>query len=207
MTTTTKVFVVRAKPHGFNRETQFLSGIISIGWPTQESLKDKDREELEKILKSEHPDITQLKITMVENFINIPIGSIVLTPSYKNRDIHIFATVEEYKYKPEWADDKIGNPHTIRVNHLKTVPRDHFSDITQKALLAAKKTITNFTQYSNEIQMIVTGQEIYSHENSKIITRQQHEDHVEARETLKELLKSSDDAIRLKAALALLDKE
>lgn len=207
MTSTTKVFVVRAKPHGINREKQFLSGTISIGWPTQESLKNKNREELEKILKNVTPDITKMSITQVENFINIPVGSIILTPSYKNRDIHIFTTAEEYVYKPEWADNEIGNPHTIRVNYVKTLSRSHFSDIINRALLAAKKTITNFTKYSNEIQMIIDGNKPCAQANSKSIKLQEHGENIEARKTLKELLQSSDDGIRLKAALALLGKD
>ncbi len=207
MNSTKKIFVVRARPHGIDRENQFLSGTISIGWPTQESLGDKDRDDLEKILKNIYPDITPMTITQIYNFVKIPAGSIILTPSYKNRDIHMFETVSEYLYNPEWFDEQIGNPHTIKAKHLKTLTRDHFSEIVNRALLAAKKTVTNFSKYSNEIHMAIEDESHYIHDTKRPKSAQNSDAEIEARQTLQELLKSSDEEIRLKAALALLNKE
>ena len=109
MGTAKKIFVVRAKPHHHDREDQFLAGTISIGWPIEESLKGKDWHEIRKLLKPTYPEIKKMSVTQVHNFVNMPIGSIILTPSYKNRDIHIFETISDYSYKSEWADDDIGN--------------------------------------------------------------------------------------------------
>lgn len=207
MNTIKKVFVVRAKPHGIDREDQFISGTISIGWPTNESLKDKDWYAIEKIIKSVNPEITTLSITQIHNFVHIPIGTIILTPSYKNRDIHIFETISDYSYIPEWSDDKIGNPHTIKVNYLKTLSRNHFSEIVNRALLAAKRTVTNFSKYSNEILMIIENDTGKMRDETGLNCIQKNDTEIEARQTLKELLNSSNEEIRLRAALALLNKE
>ena len=202
-----KVFVVRAKPHGINREEQFLDGTVSIGWPTKESLKGKSRNDVEATLKPDYQDITTVAITQIHNFVNIPVESIIITPSYKNRDIHIFKTKSEYIYVPEWADDEIGNPHTIEVEFIKTVPRNVFSEIVNRSLLAAKRTVTNFTKYTNEIQMIIKSDDMpFNAAEAKIIGVENYAE-IEARQTLKELLKSSNEEIRLKAALALLNKD
>ena len=207
MNTTKKIFVVRAKPHGTDREDQFLAGTISIGWPTDESLRGKDWYAIEKILKPAYPKITTMSITQVHNFVHIPIGSIILTPSYKNRDIHIFETISDYSYISEWSNEKIGNPHTIKVNYLKTLSRNQFSEIINRALLAAKRTVTNFSKYSNEILMIIENDIANTKDTKGSKSTQENDAEIEARRTLKELLKSSNEEIRLKAALALLDKE
>lgn len=201
------VFVIRAKPHGTNREDQFLSGTISIGWPTKESLEKMDWKAIEKTMKPLYPDISTISITQIHNFVRMPVGSIILTPSYKNRDIHVFETISGYSYIPEWSTDEIGNPHTIKVNYLKTLIRDHFSETVNRALLAAKKTVTDFSKYSNEILLIISNEfeNAICPKNEK--ASQEKDAELEARNTLKELLKSSNEEIRLKAALALLDKE
>lgn len=201
MNSTKKIFVVRAKPSGINREDQFLAGTVSIGWTTPKSLEGKDRSELERIVKKAYPDITSMSITQIYNFVQMPVGSIILTPSYINRDIHVFETVSEYSYNSAWPD----NPHTIKVNHLKTLERNNFPEVVKRALLAAKRTVTNFTKYSNEIQMIIAGDTVDTDIKGAKLA-QKSDDEIEARQTLKELLKSSDEEIRLKAALALLNK-
>ncbi len=201
-----KIFVVRAKPHNINREDQFLGGTISIGWPTSESLNGKNRDDLEEFLKKAYPDITSMSITQIHNFTTMPIGSIVLTPSYKNRDIHVFETIADYSYSSEWSVEQIGNPHTINVKYLKTLERSHFSEIINRALLAAKKTVTNFSKYSDEILMSIGEDTPGIHDTKEFKSAQNFETEIEARQTLKELLKSPDDEIRLKAALALLNK-
>lgn len=144
-----KILLVRCKPDGTEREDQFLEGIISIGWPTKESLKDKSRSELENIIKKNNYDPSPLHITQIFNFITLPKGSVVLTPSIRNRDIHIFKTVTAYIHDPVRVED--GNPHTIRGEFIRTVSREMFSDQLQQSLKAARKTVSDLTKYSNEI--------------------------------------------------------
>lgn len=207
-----KVFVVRAKPHGVDRESQFLSGIISIGWPTSESLANKNRVELAKILRDKfNDDMSEIAITMVQSFIDIPVGSIVLTPSYQSSNIHVFQTTSTYRYVAEWSDDDVGNPHVIEAKYLRTVSRQQFSIIVQKALKSAKRTVSNFSKYSNEILDVAFESfdtiDLEKNQSSKGLQEAyEGNDELEARQTLKELLKSDNDEVRLKAALALLNK-
>ena len=146
-------------------------------------------------------------ITQIHNFVHIPVGSIILTPSYKTRDIHIFETISNYSYIPEWSDEKIGNPHTIKANYLNTLSRNCFSEIINRALLAAKRTVTNFSKYSNEILLIIDDDATNFQDATDSKSFQTNGVEIEARQTLKELLKSSNEEIRLRAALALLNKE
>lgn len=199
-----KVVIVRAKPDGINREDQFLAGIVSIGWPTNTSLESKDRKAIEAILENAFPDLSAISITQVCIFTKLSPGSIILTPSYKSRDIHIFRAISSYTFKSEWISE--GNPHTVKVEHIKTVKRSEFSEIVNRALTAARKTVTNFDKYSKEIlETLGNGKkpDVEKHPSLQCDT----ETIAAAHQALKELLKSDNEEIRLKAALALLGKD
>ncbi|MCP4750681.1 MAG: hypothetical protein GY866_07305 [Proteobacteria bacterium] len=198
-----KVYVVRAKPHGFDREDMFLDGVASIGWPTDVSLEGKSCDEIKDILTEPGYEPKTIHVTQVHGFVHLPEGSIILTPSYRNRDIHIFETVSSYEYVAAWADWKDpGNPHTIRVKLLKTVSRSEFTEKVQSALLAAKKAVTNFTQHHDVIEGVITGRKTTVGTAEDKVSHDDGER--EARQALRDLLKSDSDEIRLKAALALL---
>ncbi len=211
-----KTLVVRAKPHNINREDQFLDGIASIGWPTSESFGGKDWDEIKKILedheseKEDHEDkkiINSIAVTQIHSFVHLPEGSFILTPSCRNRDIHILKTISEYQYKEEWSTDDTGNPHTVKAALLKSVHRSVFSAQVQRALLAAKKTVTDFSKYSEEIATIVNdnNDDDKGISESAAITSSSEID-LEVQETLRKLLKSKNEEVRLKATLALWNK-
>lgn len=199
----TDVVVVRAKPHLIDREDQFLAGDASIGWPDIGDLASADRTAIETALKKHYPSqALSIRVSQIHRFVNLPVGSIMLTPSYQTRDIHVFRTTSTYHYRPEW--EKEGNPHTIAVEHVRTVPRSAFPDQVQRALLAAKKTVTNFSKYEQLIYPIVSGnwvpQDQSDHDSST------PDEVAEAVQTLRELLKSEDDQVRLHAAVALVNR-
>ena len=101
MNRNSNVFVLRAKPSGIDREDQFLDGTISIGWGVGESLKGMSRDTIEQKLIAKYGNFKAVNVTQVCFFVSLPIGSIILTPSNKSRDIHIFKTTSEYIYTPE----------------------------------------------------------------------------------------------------------
>lgn len=196
-------FVIRAKPHGTNREQQFLGGTASIGWPRTGSLKGADRAAIERALKVGHSDsATSLSMSQIYNFVHLAVGSLVLTPSYETRDIHLFRTKSAYHYRKAWVE--AGNPHTIAVEHLKTVSRDVFPEDVRKALLAAKKTVTDFSKYEAAISAIADARNLDpgGHTATTEISGLREE----AVRTLRELLSSKNERIRLQAALALVDQ-
>ncbi len=199
----TDVVVVRAKPNQIDREDQFVAGDASIGWPHTGDLASADRTAIETALKKHYPSqALSIRVSQIYKFVNLPVGSIMLTPSYQTREIHVFRTTSTYRYRPEW--EKEGNPHTIAVEHVRTVPRSAFPDQVQRALLAAKKTVTNFSKYEQLICPIVSGswvpQDQSDHDSST------PDEVAEAVQTLRELLKSEDDQVRLHAAVALVNR-
>lgn len=205
MTAPPQVMVVRAKPHGIDREGEFLGehgpARVSIGWPTKVSVAGKSREEIKTLLEEAGWQSHALVLTEISSFVAIPEGSIVLTPSSRNRNVHVFRTISKYEYIPSWCDK--GNPHTICVDHIATVDRDLFPRRVREALLAAKKAVTNFTKYRDEILDIMEkAQNKYSQKDLSYETHR-----IEAKGVLRELLKSENEEVRLKAALALIDKE
>ena len=198
-----RVLLVRSKPHGVDREDQFLNGIASIGWPAGADLRQKQKDEMEKILKNRYPDVKKLHVTEVHLFVTLPIHSIIITPSLKNPlDIHIFRTTSECEYIEEWDNDNVGNPHTIQIKHLKTILKTDFSDYVQRAIRSAVRAVCNFSQYQNEIAELV---KIERPEPSQIKSIEENILYKKkALETLVDLLDSKNDEIRLKAATALL---
>lgn len=199
----TDVVVVRAKPDQIDREDQFVAGDASIGWPRIGDLASADRTEIETALKKHYPEqALSIRVSQIYKFVKLPVGSIMLTPSYQTREIHVFRTTSTYRYRPEW--EKEGNPHTIAVEHVRTVPRSAFPDQVQRALLAAKKTVTNFSKYEQLICPIVSRswvpQDQSDHDSST------PDEIAEAIQTLRELLKSEDDQVRLHAAVALVNR-
>ncbi len=198
--------VVRAKPDGKDREEQFLSGgIASLGYPSLEDLRNSKNQilsfdEIFAIMTREYGDShsVSLATTQVFAFANLPIGSIIVTPSIKTRDIHLLETTSEYYFDKTVPDD-VGNPHQIRVKHLKTVSREVFPIEFQDMLKAAKKAVTKLQGRNEEtVFAVVDG-------NSP--TPKTLPEGVEAKieKTLLELLESDSREIRIQAAMKLMD--
>lgn len=195
-----KVLCVRAKPHDVNREKQFVAGDISIGWPKTGDLNGADRATIQSALEKDRPNgASSLKVSQIHNFVHLPVGSLVLTPSYETRDVHLFRTKSDYRYRKDWR--KGGNPHTIEVEHIKTVSRDAFPEEVQRALLAARKAVTDFSKYEPAISAIADGQ---GPRGGWPPSTAASPEAVEARNTLRELLSSKDEHVRLNAAMALI---
>lgn len=196
------VFVVRCKPHDIIKEDEFLKGTLSVGWPSLGNLTGMTREQIEPIFNSSYPSHGPIRLSQLYNFITIPKGTAVLTPSVYNRDVHLFITTSGYIYNKEQdifdnnADNKDkGNPHQIKARFIKTLAREDFSTKLQAALNAAKRTVTNLSVYMPEIEAILNNEKVENTDNK-------YRD--EALETLSKLLKSEDENIRLQAAINIL---
>jgi predicted Mrr-cat superfamily restriction endonuclease len=200
-----QVIVVRTKPHGIDREGEFLGeegpARVSIGWATKISFEGKSRAEIKALLAEEGWQSHALAVTEICNFVEIPEGSIILTPSSRNRKVHVFQTISKYEYISSWYAK--GNPHTIRVELITTVDRDLFPPKIRSSLLAAKKAVTNFTKYKNEILHVLD--KIRYKDSPENLSYEEYR--VEAKNVLLELLNSKNEDIRLRAALALIEKE
>ncbi|ADJ27974.1 hypothetical protein [Nitrosococcus watsonii] len=197
-------YILRAKPHGKNRENEFLNGRISIGWPCEASFEGKEREDISTILRSAYPDITAISISMVDLFVNMPVGSIILTPSLQDKSlIHLFRTSSPYQYNRSTDTDEEGNPHYVEVEHLKTEPRHNLPKAVLRSLSGARKTLSRISQHYDLLDDFINiGFEAGVEANSKSPSSR-----TEAINVLHELLSSNSESIRLQAAVAIIEYE
>lgn len=189
-----KIFVIRCKPHGYNKESEFLKGIISVGWPGLGDLTNISKDKLENRFFGLWPESSRLGFSQLNTFINIKPGTLILTPSYESRSIHILKVLSGYSYNSDMDVDEAnkGNPHQLKGELLKTVNRDSLPSELQDALRAAKRTVTNFDKYEYLIARILNEES-----NDSIIKK--------ALDTLEELLTNEKEEIRLEAAKAILN--
>ena len=206
MKTNRQACIVRAKPDGKDREEQFLSGgIASLGYPSLGDLRNSKNqiltyEEIFEIVDREYGDShsVSLATTQIVAFANLPIGSIIVTPSIKTRDIHLLETTSEYYFDKTVPYD-IGNRHQIRVKHLKTVSRAVFPTEFQNMLNAAKKAVTKLQGRNEEtVFAVVDG-------NSTPLDTLPEAVEAKIEQTLLGLLESDSREIRIQAAMKLLD--
>ena len=201
-----KILLVRAKPHGTPREDQFLNGISSIGWPAGSSLIGKQKHEIEAILRLRYKDLKKLHVTEVHLFVTLLEKSIILTPSLENsQNVHIFRTKSDCEYKEEWDNERDGNPHIIQVEFIRTIPKTAFSDMMQRSIRSARKAVSNFTKYRDEIGELIRDPDPSIESKPKNDEKSQME--MNALKTLEDLLDSESDEIRYKAAIAILNRD
>ena len=195
------LYIIRSKPHNHNREDEFLNGRISIGWPCDHDLKLKNRVDLEIILKKKYSDLSQINISQVEQFINIPENSIVITPSIKNKSqVHIFKTISTYKYDSSKDNGKIGNPHFIDVELIKTIQKLELPEDIKKSVSGARKTVSNISKHSEIMDFFLKkGNNNLNHKDNS--NNKQRE---KGLKVLEELLNSDNEEIKLKASIELL---
>lgn len=194
-------FILRSKPSGYDRETQFKNGKISIGWARGCSFEGLNRNQLSEVLGDKKSAIT---LSMVQLFVHMPIGSIILTPSLNNSNlIHILITKSTYKYDASADNKEIGNPHYIEANFLKTIPKKSLPNEVLHSLSGARKTLSRISQYYDVLTSFINrGFEV---ENEKIrLSSNSEEVKSEAIRVVFELLSSQSEEIRLKAAALLL---
>lgn len=197
-------YILRCKPHGFNREQEFLDGRISIGWPCGTSLANKSREEIAKDLSKKYTDLSEISVSMVNLFVDMPVNSIVLTPSITNKLlIHIFKTTSVYQYDFKADRDDIGNPHYVTVEFLKTVARANLPSAVIRSLSGARKTLSQISQHYDLLDDYIASD--FEVEASPEVSLSGNK--TEALNVLYELLASENENIRLNAAIAILNNE
>jgi len=196
-------YILRAKPHGIDQEEEFLSGQISVGWPCGKSLENCDRGVIASTLAKSYNTLSEISISMVDLFVHMPEGSIVLSPSINNKSlIHIFKTTSGYQYDSSKDNAACGNPHFIEAEHLKTVSRNTLPSPVFKSLSGARKTLSRISQHYGILDnYISSGFNV----TKKIVNNT--DGPIDATTVLYDLLSSEDEHIRLQAAIAVLNLE
>lgn len=194
-------FILRSKPSGYDRETQFKNGKISIGWARGCSFEGLTRNKLSEVLSDKTSATT---LSMVQLFVHMPVGSIVLTPSLENSNlIHILITKSTYKYDASSDNKEIGNPHYIEANFLKTIPKKSLPNEVLHSLSGARKTLSRISQYYDVLTSFINRG--FDVEDEKIHSSSNCDEmKSEAMKVVFELLSSQNEEIRLKAAALLL---
>lgn len=200
-------YIMRSKPHGKNRETKFLEGYISIGWPCGESLEGKNKEGINSTISAKYPDIKPTSLSMIHHFVQMPIGSIVLTPSIKDKSlIHCFKTISTYKYDKNSDTGEIGNPHYIEVEYLKTVRRTDLPEAIINSLSGAQKTLSNISKHNDILNDFINNS---SEKVLDILNEAERKKRVHNQliNMLYELTDSENENVRLGAIVAILEHD
>jgi len=195
-----EILVLRAKPHNIPREDEFLSGVLSVGWPCLGDLTGKTKEEIQNAFHENWPESGPLGLTQLWNFISLPKGSLVLVPSLDGKTVHFFETTSSYLYNASQDENsrQKGNPHQLHARLLKTVYREIFPKHIKNSLLAARRAVTVFTKYANEVEAVLAA------DTSEVIPSEP-DLRQRAMDVLAELLESDNEEIRLRAAIELLN--
>ncbi|WP_157372543.1 hypothetical protein [Photobacterium marinum] len=195
------LYHVRSKPHNINREAEFVSGRVSIGWPCGRDLRGLSRKELEDILNEQYKHhMNAHNVSQVEQFLHIKSGSIILTPSEADKkEMHIFRTLGNVEYNSERDNNTDGDPHGVAVELLITVKKSLLPTGVQSSLKGAKKTVSNFSKHASAMKQFLEKAE--SLEKPTVTT--QFEVQEKAKEILIDALNSDIESIRVTAAAAL----
>ena len=157
-----EVWMLRAKPHGNNRISEFLEdNIIAIGWPQIGNLSKLGKEEIRKeIISNEYyrnKYDTKRKLSMavsqVQRFvIEMNIGDYVIVPDLE--DIYIGIIASDYMYVENLDNDIEGYPHQRKVEFKLHLTRDNL-DQNLRDSLRATMTLANLSDHRNIVKDLV----------------------------------------------------
>lgn len=111
-------WVVRPKPHGYNRLEEFLDqGIVAIGWPDYGDLSGYSKRDLEEFIDERHdwsPQKAGQVVGMIHKFLNkMEEDDFVLVPSGGN--VYLGRIKTDYYFDKSKASDDTGYPHQRKV--------------------------------------------------------------------------------------------
>lgn len=116
-----EAWVVRPKPHGYNRISEFKNQeIVAIGWPRYGDLSEFDKSEIRDLIEESH-DWSAHKVGQtvgqINRFINkFEQGDFVVVPSGGN--VYIGRIETDYYFDNAVAGDDEGYPHQREVDWL-----------------------------------------------------------------------------------------
>ena len=158
---------------------------------------NKSWEEVLFALKQQDPDTKKTRATMFYQFARIPDGSIILTPSIREREsVHFFKTTGGYRFDP----DNRETPHSLQADFLKTINKSRLPGKVGVSLNGARKQVSQIDHFDvldwfikNDFKNTRRGFQVDEDIRAKAIR------------TLTKLLDSPREDIRLGAARAALE--
>lgn len=111
-------WVVRPKPHEYNRLDEFLEdGLVAIGWPDYGDLSGYSKTDIREMIEGRHdwsPQKTGQVVGMINRFVNdIETGDFVLVPSGGN--VYLGRIQTDYDFDENKSSDDTGYPHQRKV--------------------------------------------------------------------------------------------
>ncbi len=173
-----EVWMLRAKPHGNNRISEFLEdNIIAIGWPKIGNLSKLGKDEIRKKIisngdyRNEYDTTRKLSmaVSQVQRFvIEMNIGDYVIVPDFE--DIYIGIITSNYMYVKNLDNDKDGYPHQRKVEFKLHLRRDDL-DQNLRDSLRATMTLANLSEHRNIVKDLVEKADLID-ENVKEVGEQ-----------------------------------
>lgn len=157
-----QAWMLRAKPHGNNRISEFLQdNIIALGWPKIGNLSKLTKNDIrKKILSNEdykNEYNTTRKLSMVvsqlQRFVNeMDIGDYVIVPD--SEDIYIGIITSNYIYHENLDNDNDGYPHQRNVEFKIHLKRNDL-DQNLRESLRATMTLANLSEHINIVENLL----------------------------------------------------
>lgn len=185
-------WLLRPLPHGTDHLEDFLKDeFIAVGYPVGEDLSDFSFNDMRVILRQNNMEEGVGNLHAIVR--GMKIGDVVVVPSTNKKDIYFAEVTSNYIYD-EQVDkdvDGLGYPHQRKVEWLlnkQSILRSELPD-ELRGSLRYPGAVADLTKHAHFIEQLINDEieEITPLENEAIIV-------------IRELLKSDDDSIRLKAA-------
>lgn len=163
-----KAWLVRPKPEGKDRMTEFLdSDIVAIGWPEIGSLEGLDRTHIRQKLVGPPCNYTSLELgnalATIDIFVNqMSINDYVLVPH--GDDIYFGIIKSNYKYDDAKEDD--GYPHQRDVTWLAGPIARTQLPIDLRKSLKVHRTTADLSHHVQSIINLAEGNEIVEATNT-----------------------------------------
>lgn len=154
--------MLRAKPHGKNRISEFLEHyIIAIGWPQIGNLSDVGKDEIrDRLLSNEDYKIkydtirkVSMAVSQIQRFATeMEIGDYVIVPNAD--DIYFGVITSDYIYAKDRDNPDEGYPHQRKVNFKLHLKRDDLDQGLRESLRATM-TLANLSEHRSIVKNLV----------------------------------------------------
>lgn len=188
-------FLVRPLPHGSNHMQDFLQdNIVAVGYPTGTDFTGMEIDEIKDVLEDYNYESGIGHLNVFVHLMNK--GDIVVVPDDNKRDVYFGEVTSDYIYNSKLDKDEIGSgyPHQRKVEWFldkKPLQRSEFSE-ELKGSLRYPGTVAELDKHSETISLMLN---LDFEGKSEVVSIKE-----DAKQALRELLKSDNEEYKLRAA-------
>ncbi|WP_114572280.1 restriction endonuclease [Exiguobacterium flavidum] len=195
------VWIIRPLPHGANHMQDFLEeGIIAVGYPVGERLDVLSYDEIRESLKRKGWQEGLGNVNILVHLMQE--GDLVIVPDANKKDVYFGKITSGYRYEKDLDRDVagLGYPHQRKVDWYfgkKPLLRGELPEVL-KGSLRYPGTVADISKHKEVVRRLVEQETGVDPGFADLRDR--------ALETVRELLESPDDSVRLKAAEIILNE-